>query len=140
MVRQTPVLLVAKHALIRAGLRALLNATPGFVVLAEARDLAGAATLVRVHHPEVVLVDGAPDTDVEHLALARLRTLLPDACVLFLSRTEGSDSAVECLPYDAGVTDFCSAIDNLRGGDCRECALRAQCPVPTLSADRKSVV
>ena len=54
MVRQTPILLVAKHALIRAGLRALLNATPGFVVLAEARDLTVAATRVREQHPEVV--------------------------------------------------------------------------------------
>ncbi len=134
MIRETSVLLVAKHALIRAGLRALLNATPGFVVLAEARDLAVAAALVRKHHPDVVLVDGAPDTEVEHLALARLRTQLPDACVLFLSQTEGSDSAVECLPYDADVTDFCSAVDNLRGGDCRACALQAQCPAPTLSA------
>jgi two-component system response regulator NreC len=132
-VGETTIVLVAEHALVRAGLRALLNATPGFVVLAEGPDLESALTLASEHSPDVVLVSALPEAEADHHALGRLRAQLPDACVLFLGDS-GGGAAIDCLPNDAGVADFCDAVGALRGGACAACALRAQCPVPTLAA------
>ncbi len=51
------VLLVDDHALVRAGLRALLDAMPGIRVVGEAGDGAAALDLVRVDPPDIVVAD-----------------------------------------------------------------------------------
>ncbi len=60
------------QALVRAGIRALLNGEPGIRVVAEATDGDEAVTLARRHRPDVVLMDvRMPHTD-GLLATARL--------------------------------------------------------------------
>jgi two-component system, NarL family, response regulator NreC len=51
------VLIVDDHALLRSGLRLLLEAEEGFVVADEAGDAEGAIRLARLHKPDVVLLD-----------------------------------------------------------------------------------
>jgi len=51
------VLLVDDQALVRAGLRALLDSEPGIEVVAEAGDGAQAVSAVAEHRPDVVLMD-----------------------------------------------------------------------------------
>ena len=51
------VLLTDDHALVRAGLRALLDNLPGVEVVAEASDGREALALARRHHPDVALMD-----------------------------------------------------------------------------------
>ncbi len=129
----TAILLVAEHALVRAGLRALLDATSGFAVIAEAPTIATALTLLDQHRPDVVLVDAAPVVQSERNALTQLRVRASGACVLFLGSSTGSEPTLDCLPNESGVVDFCSAVGALRGDIGAACALRSHCPVPKLT-------
>jgi two-component system response regulator NreC len=45
------------HAVVRSGLRMLLDSEPGFEVVAEASDVDGAKRYVRGHHPQVLVLD-----------------------------------------------------------------------------------
>src|SRR5690242_15657606 len=51
------VLIVEDHALVRAGLRALLERIPGIDVIAEAVNCAEAIEMVRKRPPDVVFMD-----------------------------------------------------------------------------------
>lgn len=58
------VLIVDDEALVRSGLRMILEAAGDIVVVAEARDAAEGVAAVRTHRPEVVLMDvRMPGTD-----------------------------------------------------------------------------
>ena len=131
----TAILLVARHALVRAGLRAVLGATPGLAVVAEAADLEQAVALARHHGPDVVLLNEAPAGEPDAATLGALRRDVPTACVVCLGddATRGVGT-LPCLPQDAGVTEFCAALGQLLGGRCTACVLRTQCPVPRLAA------
>ena len=59
-VEETSILLVAEHALVRAGLRAVLGATPGLSGVAEAPALDAAAPLARRPRPDVGLLQEPP--------------------------------------------------------------------------------
>jgi two-component system response regulator NreC len=58
------------HAVVRAGLRLLLEAQPGWTVVAESGDAESAARDVRIHHPDVLVLDlimpGRSSLDVLH--------------------------------------------------------------------------
>jgi len=51
------IVLADDHALVRAGIRSLLNSIPGATVVAECEDGASAIEAVRAHTPDVVLMD-----------------------------------------------------------------------------------
>ena len=51
------IVLADDHAVVRVGLRMLLNAEPGFEVVAEAGNTQDAARFVRGHHPDVLVLD-----------------------------------------------------------------------------------
>jgi DNA-binding NarL/FixJ family response regulator len=53
----TRVLLADDHALVRAGIRALLEGLPGVTVVAEAGNGADVLELARTHRPDIVLLD-----------------------------------------------------------------------------------
>jgi len=130
---ETTILVVAEHALVRAGLRAVLGATPGLAVVAEAADLDAAAELAPAlaPRPDVVLTSAPPVGDAGRRAVDALRQTLPGACLLVLG---DAGDALPCLPCDAGVADLCDALGALLGGRCAACALRAQCPRPQIAA------
>lgn len=128
---ETSILVVAEHALVRAGLRAVLGVTPGLAVVAEGA-LDEAAALAARHCPDVVLLDGPPaDED----AVAALRRAVPTACLLCLGDGVGvaGGAALPCVPRDAGVAELCVTIGTLLGGRCAACLLRARCPAPRLA-------
>ncbi len=79
------ILLVDDHAVVRAGLRLLLEAVPDFEVVDEAADARDAVFKARRHKPDVILLDvlmpGASGVD----ALAELRVEAPNAKLLMLS-------------------------------------------------------
>jgi DNA-binding NarL/FixJ family response regulator len=82
------ILLADDHEVVRAGLRALLDATPGLEVVAEARDGVEAHRLACELRPDVVVMDVAmPHMDgVE--ATERMRVDCPDVRVLALTMHE----------------------------------------------------
>lgn len=51
------VVIADDHAVVRRGLRALLDSEDGFEVVAEAGDIAAARRYVRGHHPDVLVLD-----------------------------------------------------------------------------------
>ena len=51
------VVIADDHAVVRRGLRQVLDAEDGFEVVAEASDLDGARRYVRGHHPDVLVLD-----------------------------------------------------------------------------------
>ena len=51
------VVIADDHAIVRRGLRALLDAETGFEVVAEADDVDGARRYVRGHRPDVLVLD-----------------------------------------------------------------------------------
>ena len=53
----TRIVLADDHGVVRAGLRLLLDAEPGFEVVAEAADVDGALRAVLGHKPEVLVLD-----------------------------------------------------------------------------------
>jgi DNA-binding NarL/FixJ family response regulator len=89
---QIRVVLVHGHALVRAGIRGLLEEGSGISVVAEAAGPEHAALVVRRLRPDVVLLDadvGDPDVD----AIREIAELGPPVVVL------GAADADVCLPW-----------------------------------------
>lgn len=79
------VLVADDHALVREGIRHVLDAEPGFDVVAEAGNGREAVDLALLHKPDVVVLDITMPEETGLKAAARLRELLPAARVLLLS-------------------------------------------------------
>ena len=79
------VLVADDHALVREGIRHVLDAEPGIDVVAEASNGRDAVELALQHTPDVVVLDITMPEETGLKAAARLRELLPSAKVLLLS-------------------------------------------------------
>lgn len=79
------VLIADDHALVREGIRHVLDAEPGITVVAEAANGRDAVTLAMLHQPDVVVLDITMPEESGLKAAARLRDELPSARVLLLS-------------------------------------------------------
>jgi DNA-binding NarL/FixJ family response regulator len=119
------VLIVEDDALMRAGLRGVLDAAPGIEVVGEASDGRDAAHRAGVYRPDLVLMDiRMPDVD----GIAATREVLaafPDVRVLVLTTFEHDDYLFGAL--EAGASGFLlkrsppeelvAAIHTVAGGD-----------------------
>lgn len=79
------VLVADDHALVREGIRHVLDAESDIVVVAEAANGREAVDLALTHRPDVVVLDITMPEETGLKAAARLRDLLPSARVLLLS-------------------------------------------------------
>jgi DNA-binding NarL/FixJ family response regulator len=79
------VLVADDHALVREGIRHVLDAEPGITVVAEAANGREAVELALQHHPDVVVLDITMPEETGLKAAARLRDLMPEVRVLLLS-------------------------------------------------------
>lgn len=135
----TRLLLIEEHLLIRTALRALLDATPGLSVVAQAGSCDEAVPVARTHRPEVVLVSGQSIHRASDAFIAALRQASPGACILFLSDGRLSKEGVSvagvhgCLSVDAGVTELCEVVASALGSRCASCAIRPHCPAPQIA-------
>jgi two-component system, NarL family, response regulator NreC len=100
----TTILIADDHSVLRAGLRALINAVPDLCVVGEAADGAQAVILALQLRPDVVVTDvnmpGANGIQVT----AELREQLPSTRVLILSMHEDSSLVRQAL--DAGASGY----------------------------------
>jgi DNA-binding NarL/FixJ family response regulator len=106
------VLLVDDHAMVRQGLRSILDGYPNLHIIAEAGDGEEAITLARLLKPDVVVMDvNMPRLDgIE--ATRRIREELPETLVVGLSVNEHVVKSMKA----AGATAFLtkeSAADHL---------------------------
>ncbi|MBU6366865.1 MAG: response regulator transcription factor [Gemmatimonadetes bacterium] len=79
------VVLADDHALVREGIRHVLDQDPGIVVVAEAANGVEAVAAAEAHRPDVVLLDITMPGETGLRAAERLRTLLPAVRILILS-------------------------------------------------------
>ncbi len=79
------ILVADDHALVREGIRYVLDSEPDFEVVAEAANGREAVELAQVHRPDVVVLDITMPEETGLAAAARLRDLVPSARVLLLS-------------------------------------------------------
>lgn len=85
------VLIADDHALVREGLRYVLDADPQIEVVAEASNGRVAVELALQHRPDVVVLDITMPEETGLKAAARLRELLPAARILLLSMHDQSE-------------------------------------------------
>jgi len=121
------VVLADDQALLRAGLRALLDAEPDITVLGEASDGGEALALVRELHPDVVLMDiRMPGTDgLEATRLIAAEPALAATRVVVLTTFDLDEYVFEAiragasgfLVKDTEPTELLRAVRAVAGGD-----------------------
>ncbi|TDB98894.1 response regulator transcription factor [Actinomadura sp. 7K534] len=83
------IVIVDDHALLREGLREILDAEENFRVVGEAGDSAGAVAMITERRPDVVLLDvEIPGEDVT-VTVRRIRERSPNTKVIILSMYDG---------------------------------------------------
>src|SRR5579862_8831623 len=92
------------HAIVRRGLRQLLDNEEGFEVVAEADDVESARRYLRGHHPHVLVLDlnmpGEPSLE----AIPKLRAEFPDTQIVVL--TMNNEPAYARTALGAGVLGY----------------------------------
>lgn len=100
--QQTRILLVDDHAVVREGLRRLLDEAADLSVVAEAATCAAARTAVERADPDVMLLDLTLPDGSGHQLLASMVSSRPR--VLVLTMHDDAETAARCL--EAGASGF----------------------------------
>jgi two-component system response regulator NreC len=85
------------HAVVRSGLRMLLDSEPDFEVVAEASDIESAKRYVRGHHPRVLVLDLNMPGGSSLEAIPILREESPDTQIVVLTMQQEPAFAREAL-------------------------------------------
>jgi DNA-binding NarL/FixJ family response regulator len=91
------ILLADDHALVRAGIRALLDHVRGVEVVAEADDGREALDLIATHQPDIVLMDIAMPSLNGLEAAARVSKAFPGVRVIILSMHANEEYVLQAL-------------------------------------------
>ncbi len=98
------VVIADDHAVVRRGLRQLLDAEEGFEVVAEASDLNGARRYTLGHHPDVLVLDLNLPEGLSLNAIPEIRTQCPDTQIVVLTMQNEPAYARQALT--AGALGF----------------------------------
>ncbi|MGO9247717.1 MAG: response regulator [Solirubrobacteraceae bacterium] len=91
------IVLADDHAVVRSGLRLLLENEPDFEVVAEAGDVESARRYVRGHHPAVLVLDLNMPGDPSLQAIPMIREESPDTQIVVLTMQQEPAFAREAL-------------------------------------------
>ena len=91
------IVLADDHAVVRSGLRLLLDNERGFEVVAEASDAEGARRYVHGHHPDVLVLDLNMPGGSSLEAISRIREESPDTQIVVLTMQQEPAFAREAL-------------------------------------------
>lgn len=120
------IVLADDHEVVRAGLRLLLEAEPGFEVVAEAGDVDGAVRYVRGHKPQVLVLDlNMPGTLTSLDAIPKVKEASPGTHVVVLTmqddptfaRSALQAGAVAYVLKEAADNELIEAVQRASGGD-----------------------
>ncbi len=100
----TRILLGDDHALVRRGLRLILDNEPDLTVVAEAGDGAEALELAKLHRPDIAILDIAMPRLTGLQATRELTRLVPDTRVLILTMYDNEQYVLEAL--QAGASGY----------------------------------
>ena len=98
------IVLADDHEVVRAGLRMLLDAEPGFTVVSEAGDVALTERRVTAHRPSVLVLDVNMPDGSSLPAIPRLRAASPATHIVVLTMHNDPELAREALR--SGATGF----------------------------------
>ena len=123
--RRIRVVIADDHAVVRRGLRQLLEVEEGFEVCAVASDLADARRYVRGHHPDVLVLDLNLSEGPSLAAIPGLRDEFPDTQIVVLTmqnepayaRQALSAGAVGYVLKEAAEAELVEAVRRAAGGD-----------------------
>src|SRR6185437_6194014 len=73
------------HQIVRSALRLLLEAGPGFRVVAEAGDVATTERRVTAYHPQVLILDLSMPGESSLPSIPRIRAAAPDTQIVVLT-------------------------------------------------------
>jgi two-component system response regulator NreC len=93
----TTVVIADDHAVVRSGLKSLLDAEPGFEVTAEARDVRTAMTLVRAQRPNILVLDLNMPGEPSLPAIPDFIEASPDTAIVVLTMQSDPAFAREAL-------------------------------------------
>ena len=118
------VLVVDDHAVVREGIRSVLERQPGFEVVGEAGDGASALKLAKSTTPDVVVLDVSMPGGSGLRAAAELRTEVPEARVLILSMYDNAEYVMEAvragasgyLLKDSAAAELRNAVTSVHNG------------------------
>jgi DNA-binding NarL/FixJ family response regulator len=120
----TRVLLVDDHALVRAGIRALIGMIEGVEVVGEAGDGNEALRRIEERQPDVVLLDITMPTMNGFIALGEITARFPTVRVIMLTMHEAREYAIQALrggaagfiPKSAASAELKQAIETVMRG------------------------
>ena len=118
------VLVVDDHAVVREGIRSVLERQPGFEVVGEAADGVAGLRLAQALTPDVVVLDVSMPGGSGLRTAAELRTQVPEARVLILSMYDNAEYVLEAvragasgyLLKDSAATELRQAITAVHTG------------------------
>jgi two-component system response regulator NreC len=94
---RTTIVIADDHAVVRSGLRMLLDAEESFEVVAEAGDVDSATRYVRGHHPLVLVLDLNMPGEPSLPAIPSLREQFPDTQIVVLTMQDDPAFAREAM-------------------------------------------
>ena len=125
LVQSTRVVIVDDHALVRAGVRALLEKIDGVEVVAETGDGGEVIALTEQHQPDIVLLDiSLPGVNAFDI-IAHLKRAFSSVNIIALSTHDGERYAAEAfragaigyLPKSAAGSELVLAVDTVKRGE-----------------------
>jgi DNA-binding NarL/FixJ family response regulator len=119
------VLVADDHAIVRTGIRHVLESEPGFLVVGEAATGAEAIALAASLRPDVAVLDLSLPGDSGLRVAAELRRIAPETHVLILSMHDNTEYVMESLRAgvhgyllkDAAATELRVAVRTVHGGE-----------------------
>lgn len=119
------VVIADDHAVVRRGLRALLESDPGFDVVAEADDIESARRYTRGHHPDVLVLDLNMPEGSSIDAIPDIRRESPETRIVILTMQDEPAYARQALGAgvlgyvlkDAADTELVEAVRRAARGD-----------------------
>ncbi len=132
--KKTRLLVVDDHAVVRSGLRMLLDAESDFDVIAEAGNAREAVFEARAHRPDVIVLDVVMPGESGIDVLPRLKKEAPNAKVLVLSMQDDPRYVREAFAQGANGYVLKEAADAEVVGAVREIAAGGEYVHPALGA------
>jgi two-component system response regulator NreC len=113
------------HAVVRRGLRQVLDAEEGIYVVAEASDLTGAKRYVRGHHPDVLILDLNLPEGLSLDAIPEIRSEFPGTQIVVLTmqnepayaRQAIASGALGYVLKEAAESELVEAVHRAAQGD-----------------------